>query len=42
MTTGAWIMLVLTWGVICYFTGRFFHMVLTTPPKPDGDDEKGA
>ena len=37
MTTAAWATLIVTWGVITYFTARFFIMVLTKPPK-SGDD----
>ena len=32
MTRGAWAMLILTWGVITFFTVRFFVMVLRKPP----------
>jgi hypothetical protein len=31
-------MLVVTWAVICSFTGGFFWMVLRTPPRPDDED----
>ena len=34
MTTAAWIMLIGTWSVIFFFTGRFFWKVLTIPPRP--------
>lgn len=33
MTTGAWIMMLLAWGTIAFFTVRFFLKVLKTPPK---------
>jgi hypothetical protein len=39
MTTAAWTMLILTWSVIIFFTGKFFWMVLTIPPRQD--DEAG-
>ena len=39
MTTGAWVMLGVTWGVILFFTGKFFWMVLQTPPRPDEPDD---
>lgn len=38
MTTAAWIMLLTTWAVIFFFTGRFFWKVLVTPPKPDSEE----
>lgn len=28
MTISAWIMMLITWGVITFFTARFFLMVL--------------
>jgi len=38
MTAAAWTMLIVTWGVILFFTGKFFFMVLTTPHPEDLDD----
>ena len=35
MTRGAWITMLLTWGVIGYFSVRFFWMVLRRPQGPD-------
>ena len=35
MTGSAWLMLVGTWSVILYFTGKFFLKVLRTPPRED-------
>jgi hypothetical protein len=35
MTGEAWVMLILTWSVIIYFTGKFFRKVLNTPPKKE-------
>jgi hypothetical protein len=35
MTGTAWAMLGGTWAVILFFTGKFFWMVLTTPPRDD-------
>ncbi len=37
MTTTAWAMMLTTWTVIACFTVRFFWLVLTTPPRNDGD-----
>jgi hypothetical protein len=37
MSTSAWAMLGLTWGVILYFTLRFFWKVATLPPRGGGD-----
>ena len=36
MTTGAWIMLTVTWTVIILFTVGFFVAVVRTPPR--GED----
>lgn len=33
MTRNAWIMLIATWGVVIFFTVRFFLKVLRTPPS---------
>jgi len=33
MTTAAWVMLGITWAVICFFTGKFFLRVLRTPAR---------
>ena len=33
MTRNAWLMLIGTWGVVIFFTARFFLKVLRTPPK---------
>ncbi len=35
MTTAAWTMLLITWAVIIFFTGKFFWKVLTIPPRQD-------
>lgn len=35
MTSAAWGMLLITWGVILFFTGKFFWMVLTTPSRDE-------
>ena len=40
MTPGAWTMLGVTWGVIVFFSARFFWKVLTTPPRPDEPEER--
>jgi hypothetical protein len=37
MTTAAWAMLLTTWAIIFWFTGKFFWKVLTTPPRPDDE-----
>lgn len=39
MTSSAWLMLTITWGVIVYFTARFFLKVLTTPQRSHDDEE---
>ncbi len=31
MTSAAWIMLIITWTIIIYFTAKFFLRVLKTP-----------
>lgn len=36
MTTSAWWMLILTWSVIIFFTGRFFLKVLRDPGEGGG------
>ncbi len=33
MTRGAWGMLLATWGVVFFFTIKFFLMVLRKPPE---------
>lgn len=38
MTTAAWIMMLITWAVIIYFTFKFFWMVLTIPPREDPEE----
>jgi hypothetical protein len=38
MTAAAWTMLVVTWSVILFFTGKFFFMVLTSPHPENLDD----
>jgi hypothetical protein len=38
MTIAAWIMLALTWGVIIFFTVKFFWMVVTSRRPEDIDD----
>jgi hypothetical protein len=38
VTGAAWLMMLVTWAVIIFFTGRFFWMVLTTPHPEDLDD----
>jgi hypothetical protein len=35
MTTTAWAMMLATWAVIIFFTGKFFWMVLTIPPRDE-------
>lgn len=37
MTGTAWLMLIVTWTVIFFFTGRFFLKVLRTPVSPERD-----
>ena len=38
MTTTAWALMLTTWTVITFFTGRFFWLVLITPTRDGGDD----
>jgi len=38
MTRAAWIMMLITWAVIIYFTARFFLMVLTKSDEPPGEN----
>ena len=33
MTGAAWTMMLITWGVIMFFCGKFFWMVLKTPSR---------
>lgn len=42
MTTAAWIMLGITWGVVSFFTFRFFYKVLTIPVVKEGGQVEGA
>lgn len=35
MTGSAWVMLVVTWTVVIFFTARFFFKVLRTPILPE-------
>jgi hypothetical protein len=37
MTGAAWWMMLLTWGAILFFTGKFLRMALRKPPRQDGD-----
>ena len=37
MTAAAWTMMLITWAVIIFFTGRFFIKVVRTPERM-GDD----
>lgn len=37
MTSAAWTMLIITWTVIIFFTGKFFWKVLTTPPRKEDE-----
>ena len=37
MTGSAWIMMLVTWAIVCFFTGKFFLMVLK---KPQGTDDE--
>ena len=38
MTLSAWAMLCATWAVIFFFTGRFFWMVLSIPPREEPEE----
>ena len=35
LTAAAWVMMLLTWSVILFFTVKFFLMVLRTPPRDE-------
>jgi hypothetical protein len=37
VTGKAWAMMLITWAIILFFTGKFFWMVLRTPPDDDKD-----
>ncbi len=37
MTTKAWIFMLVTWGIIAFFTIKFFAMVLKAPMRDDDD-----
>ncbi len=37
MSGGAWLMFVVTCGIITYFTLKFFLKVLRTPPREDDE-----
>ena len=39
MTTGAWMMLAITWSVIITFTATFFWMVYRTPIRPEREQQ---
>ena len=38
MTSAAWAMLLTTWAVIFFFTGKFFWKVLVTPPRDEPEE----
>jgi len=40
MTAAAWTMLAITWTIVAGITLRLFLLVLRTPVRPDGDDER--
>lgn len=35
MTGSAWLMLIITWTVVTFFTVKFFLAVLRTPPRDE-------
>jgi hypothetical protein len=35
MTRNAWLMLIVTWSVVIFFTAKFFIAVVRTPPRED-------
>ena len=39
MTTQAWLMLVVTWAVVIFFTAKFFLKVLKTPISPEREEQ---
>jgi len=40
MTPAAWIMLIITWSIIVYFTAKFFWKVLKTPQRSENQRNK--
>jgi hypothetical protein len=42
MTGAAWLMLIVTWAVILFFTIKFFLMVLSHPPQEEEGQVAGA
>jgi hypothetical protein len=38
MTDAAWAMLLITWSVVIFFTGKFFWKVLTTPTRSEPEE----
>ena len=42
MTLAAWIMMLVTWAIVVFFTGRFFWMVLTKPTREEDDPADDA
>lgn len=42
MTPEAWLMLGVTWGVVTFFTLKFFIRVVRTPAIREGDRVEGA
>jgi len=36
VTRAAWVMMLLTWGVILFFVSKFLLMALRKPPRQDG------
>jgi hypothetical protein len=42
MTGAAWVMLIVTWSVITFFTAKFFIKVVRTPPRQEDGGLEGA
>jgi len=38
MTLSAWIMLGVTWGIVLFFTGKFFLMAIRKSPSGEGGE----
>jgi hypothetical protein len=42
MTTGAWIMLLVTWSIVIGITTRFFWKILRKPAQDQGDARRSS
>lgn len=41
MTPAAWVMLVVTWSIVVFFSVKYFWMVLTLPNAPEANGAAG-